>query len=233
MQNKNYIVVGASKGIGLGITKHLLENNANVFTTSRGELPNDISNNVKRHFQINVTSEFKLDNLPEIIDGIVYCPGNINLKPFNRFKDVDFVNDFNLNLVGMVRILNQTINQLKNSDNGSVLMFSSVASKLGMSFHSSTASSKSAIEGFVKSMAAEYAPKIRFNAIAPTLTDTPLAQNLLSTDEKRQALAEKNPLKRIGTIDDIVQMSMFLLSENSTYITGQIISVDGGMGSIK
>lgn len=233
MKNKNYLVVGGSKGIGLGVVKELLELNVNVFTISRGEMPDEFSKRINKHYSIDVTQDFQLTDLPNVIDGIIYCPGNINLKPFSRFKDVDFVNDFNLNLVGMVRVLNQTINQLKKSDNASVLMFSSVASKLGMSFHSSTAASKSAVEGFVISMAAENAPKIRFNAIAPSLTDTHLAQNLLSTDEKRKALSEKNPMKRIGTIEDIVKMSMFLLSENSSYITGQIFSIDGGFGSLK
>lgn len=233
MQNKNYLVVGATKGIGLEITKQLIAINANVYTISRSELPNEITSSVIKHNQIDIKETFEIIGLPEKLDGVIYCPGNINLKPFFRIKPEDFLNDFNLNLVGAVRVLNQTISKLNLSDSASVILFSSVAASIGMNFHSATSSVKAALEGFTKSMAAEYAPKIRFNAISPTLTDTDLAKTLLNTEDKRKILADRNPMKRIGNTKDIANMAMFLLSENSTYITGQIIAVDGGMNNLK
>ena len=233
MQNKNYLVVGATKGIGLEITKQLIANNANIYTISRSELPEEIKNSVIKHYQIDVRENFEINGLPDSLDGVIYCPGNINLKPFLRLKPDDFLNDFNLNLVGAVRVLNQTISKLNLSDSASVVLFSSVAASVGMNFHSVTSSVKSALEGFAKSMAAEYAPKIRFNVISPTLTDTDLAKSLLNTEDKRKNIADRNPMKRIGNTKDIANMAMFLLSQNSSYITGQIFAVDGGMNNLK
>lgn len=232
-QNRNYLIVGASSGIGLEIVTQLIEFGANLYTISRNELPIEIASKVKQHYYIDITTDFEIPNIPEVIDGLVYCPGNINLKPFIRLKPSDFVNDFNLNLVGAVKVLGQSINSLLKSDNASVVMFSSIAASVGMNFHSVTASVKSAIEGFTKSMAAEYAPKIRFNTISPTLTDTNLAKTLLNSEDKRKNMAERNPMKRVGTPADIARMTLFLLSGESTYITGQIISVDGGARNIK
>lgn len=232
-QNRNYLIVGASSGIGLEITNQLLDFGANLYTVSRRELPIEIAEKVQKHFALDVTTEFEITNLPDVLDGVVYCPGNINLKPFLRLKSNDFINDFNLNVVGAVRVLGQSINSLLKSENASVIMYSSIAAGVGMNFHSVTSSVKSAIEGFTKSMAAEYAPKIRFNTISPTLTDTNLAKSLLNTDDKRKNMADRNPMKRVGSANDIANMSLFLLSHQSSYITGQIISVDGGASNIK
>lgn len=236
MSKRNILIIGASRGIGFGITEKLLEDGDNVYTLCRTKFDNltlTQKDKIIKHYEFDVTTEFTLTDLPETLDALIYCPGNINLKPFPRLKVQDFYDDLNLNLFGAIKILNQTINLLKKGNNPSVLMFSSVAVKLGMSYHSSTSSSKSAVEGFIKSLASEYAPTIRFNAIAPTLTDTPLASQLLSNEEKRKQLADRNPLKRIGKVEDIVEMSLFLTSDKASYISGQIIAVDGGMNTLK
>lgn len=171
---------------------------------------------------------------PEVIDGLVYAPGSINLKPFNRLSIEDFENDFEVNVLGAVKTIQKLLPNLKKSESASVVLFSSVAAKLGMPFHASISASKSAVEGLMKSLAAELsAQKIRVNAIAPSLTDTNLAATLLSTPEKREASGKRHPLQRLGTADEIAKMVEFLLSENSSWITGQIIGIDGGMSKIK
>ena len=173
-------------------------------------------------------------NFPEVVDGLVYVPGSINLKPFNRLSTDDFKNDFEINVLGAVKIIQKLLPNLKKSESASVVLYSSVAAKLGMPFHASISASKSAVEGLTKSLAGELsAQKIRVNCIAPSLTDTNLASQLLSTPEKREASGKRHPLQRVGTPEDMAKMTEFLLSVNASWITGQIIGIDGGMGSIK
>ena len=174
-----------------------------------------------------------LSSLPEVIHGLVYLPGTINLKPFHRLKLQDFQDDLNINLLGAIKITQALINNLKKAEPASLVYVSTVATKLGMPFHSSVAVSKSAIEGLAKSIAAEYAPKIRANVVAPSLTDTPLAGRLLSTDEKRAASDQRHPLKRVGKTEDISNAIYYLLSDDSSWVSGQVLGVDGGMGSVK
>ena len=164
----------------------------------------------------------------------MYCPGSINLKPLQRLSTDDFLADFNLNLLGAVRTIKATLKHLRKSDLGaSIILFSTVAVQTGMAFHASVASAKGAVEGLTRSLAAEFAPRIRVNAIAPSLTDTPLGKDLLSTDAKRDAAAERHPLKRVGTTRDIASMCVHLLLLDDAWITGQIIHVDGGMSSLR
>ena len=165
--------------------------------------------------------------------GIIYCPGSINLRPFERIKPADFINDFNLQVVGAIKTIQAVIPKLKNSENATIILFSTVAVQTGLPFHSQVSASKGAIEGLTKALAAEYAPKIRVNCIAPSLTDTPLAASLLNSDQKREANALRHPLKRIGTTQDIANMAEFLLSNKASWITGQIMHVDGGISSLK
>ena len=228
---KNILIVGASSGIGLSLAQGLSAEKYQVYGTYRNtELLS--SGNIEAH-ALDVESDFDLDFLPDQLDGVVYCPGTINLKPFGRLKPEAFISDFNLQVVGAIKVIQACMPRLKNSVNPSILLFSTVAVQSGYNFHSQVSVSKGAIEGLTKSLAAEFAPKIRVNAIAPSLTDTPLASKLLNSDQKREANAERHPLKRIGTPEDIAAMGKFLLSEDASWITGQIMYVDGGMSAIR
>lgn len=229
---KNYLIIGGSSGIGKSLAEILAASGHNVYATYNKH-PQDSTTNVQYSFLDVMDDKITIDFLPEALDGIVYCPGSINLKPFLRIKPASFEEDFKLQVLGAVKVLQAVLPKLKKNGSGSVVLFSTVAVQLGFNFHSQVATSKGAIEGLTKSLAAELAPTIRVNAIAPSLTDTPLAAKLLSNDEKKNANAERHPLKKIGSPDDIAEMAAFLLSDKSTWMTGQIIHVDGGMSSIK
>lgn len=176
------------------------------------------------------------ESFPEIevaLNGLVYCPGTITLKPFRSLKEQDFLQDFEINLLGAFRVLQKYLPLLQQSEKASVVLFSTVAVSLGLPYHASVASAKGAVEGLTRSLASEWAPKIRVNAIAPSLTDTPLANRLLDSDSKRKASLERHPLKTIGQASDIASLACWLLSEKSQFVTGQIWKVDGGIGSLK
>lgn len=227
---KNYLIIGGSSGIGRALVKQL-KNEGNTVFASYNQTTDFASE--ENYFHYSVNDEFDASFLPERLDGIAYCPGSINLMPFKRIKPEDFLSDLNLQVIGAVRVIQAVLPKLLLSEHASIVLFSTVAVQSGFNFHSQVAVSKGAIEGLCKALAAEYAPKIRVNAVAPSLTDTPLASKLLSSDEKKEANAQRHPLKRIGTAEDIAQTAAFLLSENSSWITGQIIHVDGGMSSVK
>ena len=229
---KTYIIIGASSGIGLQLAKTLADKGDTVIGTYNSH-PLENSQNITYHPLDVTAAELDLSFFPEVIDGIIYCPGSINLKPFGRIKAEDFLSDFNLQVGGLIKVLQYAFPALKKSEHASVVVFSTVAVQLGLPFHSQISASKGAIEGLTKALSAEWAPSIRVNCIAPSLTDTPLAANLLNTDEKKAANALRHPLKKIGTASDIANMAAFLLSENAAWITGQIIHVDGGMSTVK
>lgn len=170
---------------------------------------------------------------PEKLDGLVYFPGSISLKPFHRISAEEFTKDLQINLLGAIHVLQSALPALKASGNASVVLFSTIAVAQGMTFHASIAAAKGAIEGLTKSLAAEWAPTIRVNAIAPSLTDTPLAQSLLSDDTKRSAAAKRHPLQLVGKSEDVAAMIAFLLSDHSRFMTGQILRPDGGLSSIR
>jgi NAD(P)-dependent dehydrogenase (short-subunit alcohol dehydrogenase family) len=231
---KNYLIVGASSGIGLATAKILKEEGNTLFTASRNE--SESLHQLQTAFTaFDATKDsFPADFLPETLHGVVYCPGSINLKPFHRFSIDEFKNDFEINLLGAVKTIQAALPALKKANGSSVVLFSTVASQLGMPFHASVASAKSAVEGLAKSLAAEYATNgIRVNVVAPSLTDTPLAEKLLSSPEKREASDKRHPLGRVGKPEDIAATVAFLLSEKAAWITGQILHVDGGMGALK
>jgi NAD(P)-dependent dehydrogenase (short-subunit alcohol dehydrogenase family) len=229
----NILIIGASSGIGKELANKLSANGYNVWGTYNSKEVNENKENLK-YLKLDVLKDrLNLEELPEIIDGFVYCPGSINLKPFNRIKPDEFIKDFELQVVGAINVLQSILPRIQKSTNGSIVFFSTVAVKIGLPFHTIVSSSKGAIEGFTRSLAAELAPKIRVNCIAPSLTDTPLAASLLNTEQKREANAQKHPLKRVGTTNDIASMAEFLLSADSSWITGQVFYVDGGMSSIK
>jgi len=227
-----FLVVGGSSGIGLQVTNQLASAGHTVHATYN---TNSIASTGNIHYHnINVLDEnINLDFLPASIEGIVYCPGAISLRPFNRIPADDFIKDYTLQVVGAVKIIQAALLKLKESKNGSIVLFSTVAVQVGLNFHSLVASSKGAIEGLTKALAAELAPTIRVNCIAPSLTNTPLAASLLNSDQKIEANAQRHPLKRVGTPLDIANAVEFLLTDKSSWVTGQILSIDGGMSSIK
>ena len=232
MQNKNILIVGASSGIGAAIAQSLNLKGANLYTASRteGETPSILHIN----FDAQLPDYQGFTQLPDVIHGFVYAPGTINLKPFGRISMDDFKNDFQINVLGAIGILQAILPKLKRADGASVVLFSTVAVQTGMGFHSSIAASKGAIEGLTRSLAAEFAmQKIRVNCIAPSLTDTPLAKQLLATDEKKEASNRRHPMGRYGTSQDVANAALFLLGEESSWVTGQILGIDGGMGSLK
>lgn len=232
MQNKNILIVGASSGIGAALAHKLYDKGANIYTASRTY--GDVLSMQYFDFDAQNPDYQQFNQLPDVLHGFVYAPGTINLKPFNRISQEDFQKDFQINVLAAIGILQTIMPKLKKAEGASVVLFSTVAVQVGMGFHSSVAVSKGAIEGLTRSLAAEYAPqKIRVNAIAPSLTDTPLAKQFLSTDEKKEASNRRHPIGRYGTADDIANAAAFLLSDESSWVTGQILGIDGGMSTVK
>lgn len=235
MQGKNIFIVGASSGIGHALAESLQAQGATLFTAGRTQ-PEGIQST---HMMWDVTQTPAADaltQLPDTLHGIVYCPGTINLKPFQRLTVEDYRNDLEINVMGAVATIHACYAAIKKSKAGSIVLFSTVAAKLGMGMHSSVSVAKSAVEGLTKSLAAEFAPfNVRVNAVAPSLTDTPLAESagLLADDNKRDAANKRHPLSRYGSPQDIAGMAAYLLSDQAAWITGQVIGVDGGMGSLK
>ncbi len=229
---KNYLIIGGSSGIGKAIVDRLETKGANIFATYNQNAQSNRAN-VQYH-QLDVTAdELDTDILPEVIDGLVYCPGSINLKPFSRFKAEDLMADFKLQVIGATNIIKKCLPKLKKSEGASIVLFSTVAVQNGFPFHTQVSISKGAIEGLTRSLASELAPKIRVNAIAPSLTDTPLASKLLSSDEKKENMAAKNPMKRIGNPADIADAALFLIGDESSWVTGQVMKVDGGYSVLR
>jgi len=227
-----FLVVGGSSGIGLQVSNQLAAAGHTVHATYNTHIV-EAGANIHYH-PLNVLDEnINLDFLPASIEGIVYCPGAISLRPFNRIPADDFIKDYTLQVVGAVKVIQAALLKLKESKNGSIVLFSTVAVQLGLNFHSLVASSKGAIEGLTKALSAELAPTIRVNCIAPSLTNTPLAASLLNSDQKMDANAQRHPLKRVGTPLDIANAVEFLLTDKSSWVTGQILSIDGGMSTIK
>ena len=226
----SYVIAGGSHGIGLEIVRLLAPSadRIDVWSRTGGDLPSDAA--AIRHLPCDFADpDGPLPELPDEIHGAVYCPGSISLQP------ADFRQDLELNLVGAVRFLQACQPRLKGPDGGpaSVVLFSTVAVAQGMQMHASVAAAKGAVEGLMRSLAAEWAPKVRVNAIAPALIDTPLAAKLLSSPDKREAFAARYPLKRIGEPADVAALARFLLSAESGWMTGQVFGVDGGMSTLR
>jgi NAD(P)-dependent dehydrogenase (short-subunit alcohol dehydrogenase family) len=226
---KNIVLIGGSYGIGLEIANQLKQDN-NIYIAARSgaNIPEGVS-----YLEFDVTSDAIQDlDLPEVIHGLVYCPGSINLRPFKMLSPDSFQQDLDINFLGLVKSVHGLLPKLKNDAGASLVFFSTVAVKVGMPFHTSVAAAKGAIEGFAKALAAEYAPAFRVNVIAPSLTDTPLAEKLLASEEKKEKMGQRHPLKRVGTVTDIASMAAFLLNDESSWMTGQILGVDGGMSTL-
>ena len=228
---RTILLVGGNSGIGLATAKRLLDQGEHVIAASRSS-DQLKSLGIPAQFFDATNPEPTLD-LPDTLDGVVYCPGTINLKPFHRLNEVDFMADLQVNLFGAVRILQLALPSLKKSPSASVVLFSTIAVKTGMPFHTSIAGAKGAVEGLTRSRAAEWAPKIRVNAIAPSLTDTSLAAPLLADDKRREAAAERHPLKQIGQPEHVAELVSYLLSDAAKFTTGQILRPDGGLSSVR
>ena len=225
---KTIIVIGGSKGIGFAIIKTLIDNHK-IINISRTEP--ELSHLNLTHFTCDVLH----DELPmiEAADGLIYCPGSINLKPISRLSLDDFREDFEINVLGAVKSIQKYLPLLKNGNKPSIILFSTVAAKLGMPFHASIATAKSGVEGLVKSLGAELAPILRINAIAPTITNTQLASKLLRNDKMIENIKERHPLKKFLNPDEVAAMAEFLMSDKAASISGQVFEMDCGIVSFK
>jgi 3-oxoacyl-[acyl-carrier protein] reductase len=227
---KNILLIGGNSGIGLATAKLLKSSGYSLIAASRSS---DKLSSLGIPVQpFNAENPGTLE-LPETLDGIIYFPGTINLKPFHRLTTDDFLNDFRINCLGAAAAIQQALPSLKKSPAASIVLFSTVAVAQGMAFHASIAAAKGAVEGLGKSLAAELAPKIRVNVIAPSLTDTPLASQLLGSEQKREASEKRHPLQSVGNPDDVARLAAFLLSDDSAFITGQVMRPDGGLSSVR
>lgn len=232
MTMKNILIVGASSGIGKKLGEILVNEGHKVWGTYMNTEPDPGSR--VQFIRLNVLEDgWNLDHLPDVLDGLVYCPGAIGLKPFSRITPELFMQDYQLQVGGAVKSIQACLKRLKKSSDGSVILFSTVAVQLGLNFHSMVSASKGAIEGLTRALAAELSPKVRVNCIAPSLTNTPLAERLLNSEDKIEANAKRHPMKRVGEAEDIARMAAFLLSENASWVTGQIMHVDGGLSTLK
>ena len=225
---KNIVIIGGTKGIGKAIVSEVVDNN-NVVCLSRNQTDFSHDNYTFHNFDALV------DDYPdfESVDCLIYCPGSINLKPISTLSLDDFRNDFELNVIGAVRAIKKYLNLLKKSRSASILLFSTVATKLGMPYHASVSVAKSGIDGLVKTLGSELAPKVRINAIAPTITNTELASKILRNDKVIENMVERHPLKKILSSNEVAKMASFLISEDASSISGQIFNMDAGIVSFK
>ena len=232
LENKNIFIVGGSNGIGLSLIKQISSKN-NVYSASRNN--NNLMDYDVKHIKYDSVNDQEIDIsiLPDKIDGFVYCPGSINLRPFNALKIESFLEDYKINFLGAIKSLKKILPLMQKSDNASIVFFSTVAVSTGMPFHSSVSSSKGAIEGLTRSLAAEFAPKIRVNSIAPSIVKTNLSEKFLNSDLKLEKATQRHPLGRIGKVEEISKLSAYLLSDDSSWVTGQVINIDGGISSIR
>ena len=234
MKDRNILVVGGRSGIGREIVKRLDRQGSVLDVVARAETFDLSSERIRYHAGDLSRDDSTLDFLPDRLHGVVYCPGTIRLKPLARLSEADFMDDWQTNVMGAVRVLKACQNRLKKARRGaSVVLFSTVAVAVGMPFHASIAAAKGAVEGLARSLAAEWAPRIRVNVIAPSLTDTGLAADLLDGEAKREAAVQRHPLKRIGTPGEVADLAVFLLGDAAGWITGQVIGVDGGVSALR
>jgi NAD(P)-dependent dehydrogenase (short-subunit alcohol dehydrogenase family) len=225
---KNIVIIGGSKGIGNAILLQQLEKNQ-VYNISRNAPA--ISHPNLKHYSLDVLN----DELPEIenIDTLIYCPGSINLKPIGSLSIDNFRNDFEINVIGAVKVIQKYLPILKKGTNPSIVLFSTVAAKLGMPFHASIATAKAGVEGLVKSLGAELATVVRINAIAPTITETSLSAGILRNDRMKENMMERHPMKNYLQPEEVAQMANYLISEHAKSISGQIFEMDYGIVSFK
>ncbi len=228
--SRTYLLIGGNSGIGLATARLLKSRGDSLVAAARSPQPlAELGISVQ---PFDALSPGPLE-LPPMLDGLVYFPGSITLKPFHRLTSEDFLNDYRINCLGAAAAIQAALPALKAASSASIILFSTVAVAQGMPFHASIAAAKGAVEGLALSLAAELAPKIRVNVIAPSLTDTPLAGNLLNSDAKKEAAAKRHPLQQTGDPEDVAKLVAFLLGDESKFMTGQILHPDGGLSSIR
>ncbi len=226
---KTFLFAGASSKIAIETAKLLKQQNHNVIGISTKE-------NIEGYNAFYKVEEYNFNTFPEIkevLNGLVYFPGSINLKPFHRLSEQDFLTDYHINALGAAAFAQKYVSNLKNAQNPSMVFISSVAATTGLPFHASIAMAKAAIEGLTRALAAELAPTIRVNCVAPSLTSTPLADKLINTPEKLEASQKRNPLKKVGDAINVANAIEFLLSDKASWVTAQVLAVDGGMKHLK
>ncbi|GAA5504896.1 SDR family oxidoreductase [Novipirellula caenicola] len=238
MNDQTFLILGGSHGIGFGITERLLRRGGSVVVVSRtrgqlDQLDPSLAAGLTHQVADVTTDTLDTFTLPERIDGLAYCVGSIGLSPLRMTKAESMRQDFELNVIGATRVMQRALPALKSADSSSVVLFSTVAVGRGLAMHTAVSAAKGAVEGIARCWAAELAPHVRVNCIAPALTDTPLSERLLSSQAKRDAMAAVYPLGRIGHVDDSAAMATFLLSDESSWITGQVIGVDGGLSHVQ
>ncbi len=226
---RTILLIGGNSGIGLATARFLQQNGDNVLAAARTAAPLQEMGIPVQPFDAESPTKLAL---PPVLDGLVYLPGTITLKPFHRLTAEDFLLDFQVNCLGAIAAIQAAMPALKAGTAASIVLFSSVAVSQGMAFHASIAAAKGAVEAITRSLAAELAPHIRVNTIAPSLTNTPLAANLLSSDAKMEASAKRHPLQQLGDPEDVARLVAFLLSPESRFMTGQILRPDGGLSSV-
>jgi 3-oxoacyl-[acyl-carrier protein] reductase len=230
--SKHFLIVGGTSGIGAALLTTLIDQGHQVTQLSRHpERAADHPRVTSVCWDVR-QDPFPGDRLPPALDGLAYCPGSIRLRPFERLTEHEWREDLDLNVMGAVRAIQGALPSLRQAESAGILLFSSVAAGTGMPYHASVAAAKGAIEGLTRALAAELAPRIRVNAIAPTLTATPLAERLLATAEKRAAAAERHPLKVIGEAADLARAAVWLL-DDARLTTGQILHLDAGLSSLR
>lgn len=227
---KNILVIGGNSLIGQEVIKLSNSEGDNVIATSRStiDLP------LKNFIQLDPNEDLSgLDALPDSIDALLYCPGSISLKSIQRMDISDIREDFRINVEGAFNIIKKVLPNLKKDNGASVVFISSVAANSGMTFHSSIATSKAALEGFARSLASELAPRVAINCVAPSLTNTPMAEHLLDNEKKLQSSQERHPLNSIGDPVKVAKVIYNLFSAKEDWITGQTLSIDGGLSSLR
>lgn len=230
---KTFVFAGGNSGIGALCARRLADEGHTVHIWARRQGLLEKTENIHFH-EVHIREESQsLPTLDFEVHGAAYFPGSINLKPFRSLSLQDFRDEYEINLLGAVRFLKQLEMPLRKAGNASVVLFSSVAARTGMSFHASTGSAKAAVEGLAMNLAAEWAPSVRVNVIAPSLTDTPLAEKLLNSAAKREAAEARHPLRKIGSPDELAQAAGALLKGEWGWCSGQVFALDGGLSSLK
>ncbi|MBL0739968.1 SDR family NAD(P)-dependent oxidoreductase [Chryseolinea lacunae] len=229
MEQKTFLFAGACSAIATQ-TATILQRDGHTVIGLSTKPDNGL------YSSFHTVTHYDRDNFPLLegpLNGLVYFPGTINLKSFSRLSPGDFLQDFQVNALGAALFTQHYLSNLKRTDDPSIVFVSSVAASVGLPFHASIAMAKAAVEGLTKALAAELAPAVRVNCVAPSMVNTPLAAKFLDSLEKREQVAKRNPLRKIGQPEDVATVIKFLLQDESSWMTGQIVGVDGGMNFIR